>query len=97
MGTININEREISKKKSNGSPVPLAKASEDVGCRSSDARFFTHFSIFITFGHTLKRLFYQKAILKSINFFNRMMESTEFEAVLSRFPAHRNRHFEFRS
>ena len=44
-------------RKSNGSPHSV-----------SQSFFFTHFSIFTTFGQTLKRLFYHKVILKSINF-----------------------------
>ena len=57
LGTIYIKEHEISKENPMVHPIPLAKAF-----------LFTHFSIFTTFGQTLKRLFYHKVILKSINF-----------------------------
>ena len=70
LGTIYIKEHEISKENPMVHPIPSAKASEDVGCRSRRCTsfFFTHFSISTTFGHTLKRLFYYKVILKPIKF-----------------------------
>ena len=58
LGTIYIKEHEFSKENPMVHPIPLAKA----------FFFLTHFSIFTTFDHTLKRLFYHKVILKSINF-----------------------------
>ena len=116
--------------------IPFAKASEDVGCRSRRCTFFLLVLVsFITFGHTLKRLFCHKVIqdtrliltgcfvpgerkpsyfskfrpvntdtplirtlsmapsvsvltgfdcIKIHQFLNRMMESTETKAVLSR-------------
>ena len=43
--------------------IPFAKASEDVGCRSRRCTFFLLVLVsFITFGHTLKRLFCHKVI-----------------------------------
>ena len=116
--------------------IKFAKASEDVGCRSRRCTFFLLVLVsFITFGHTLKRLFCHKVIqdtrliltgcfvpgerkpsyfskfrpvntdtplirtlsmapsvsvltgfdwIKIHQFLNRMMESTETKAVLSR-------------
>ena len=59
--------------------------------------FSTHFSSFIWFRDNLKRLFYHKVILNYIRqCFNRMMESTKTESVLSCFPILRNLwHFDF--
>ena len=56
-------------KKSSGSPDSVCQSLRR--CRLSFEAmyvFFTHSSIFIAFGHALKRLFYYKVILKSIIF-----------------------------
>ena len=59
--TIYIKEHE--KKKSNCSPHSVSKSFRR--CRLSFEAmyvvFFTHFSIFTTFGHTLKQLFYTRS------------------------------------
>ena len=63
LGTIYIKEHEIFKKNQMVHAIPFAKASEDVGCRSRRCTFFLLVLVsFITFGHTLKRLFYHKVI-----------------------------------
>ena len=57
-------------RKSNGSPHFVSQSFRrcQLSFEAMYVFFFTHFSISTTFGHTLKRLFYYKVILKPINF-----------------------------
>ena len=67
LSNIYTKEHEISKKKSNGSRHSVYQSL--MKCRLSFEAmygFSTHFSSFIWFGDTLKRLFYHKVISKSI-------------------------------
>ena len=69
LGTIYIKEHEISKKIQLFTPFRQPKLQKMSAVVRGDVRlFFTHFSISTTFGHTLKRLFYYKVILKPIKF-----------------------------
>ena len=93
--TIYIKEHE--KKNPIVHPIPLAKASEDVGCRSRRCTLF--FSLILVSLPHLATLWSSSSTqdhIKIHQFFNRMMESTETEALLSRFAVHRNGHFDFR-